>query len=190
MPVDSMTTSTPSSAQRSFAGSPSCRHRHALAVYREVIRVRDHVVGVAPQDGVVLEQMPERRGVSDVIDRDDPDVGVSVGGPKHLPSDTSEPVDSNCDRHSHLLLHDTLPCQHRSRRPASPVPNVPRSTNPKPTSAHRRRPATGAIRFRRPAISASCWSRDDQFWGGRQGLQVLTLEDLGHGLIGEHRADG
>src|SRR5258708_2294793 len=52
---------------------------------------------------VMLEQMGQRRGVGDVVDRDDLDLFFVQHRPKGHPADSPETVDSDPDRHSAIL---------------------------------------------------------------------------------------
>src|SRR5688572_22108055 len=53
-------------------------------------------------NGVVLEQVGQRLGVSQVVDGDKVEVfhASLFGRPHYLPTDPAEPVDSNLDRHA------------------------------------------------------------------------------------------
>src|SRR4051794_37621435 len=119
-PVDSSTTSAPRSrhgrAARSRsaralrrapaprgAARPRPRGRVALGQALEAVAVDDDVVAVEldgarvrPEDRVVLEQMGERLGVRQVVDRHELDVRAGrLGGAEEVASDPAEAVDAD-----------------------------------------------------------------------------------------------
>ena len=58
----------------------------------------------AAEDRVVLEQVGERLGVGEVVDRDEVEVGARlVGGAEEVAPDPPEPVDADLDCHLCLL---------------------------------------------------------------------------------------
>ena len=97
-PVDSITTSTPSSAHGSLAGSVSPGTAIASAVDDQRALDDLHRPRERPVDGVVLEQLREQLRVGDVVDRDPLDRGLSlVGGAERGPAGAAEAVDRNSD---------------------------------------------------------------------------------------------
>ena len=58
--------------------------------------------GEVAEHRVVLQQVRERRGVGDVVDRDEVDVLVAERGAHDVAADPSEPVDAYPDGHSRL----------------------------------------------------------------------------------------
>ena len=74
MPVDSTTTSTPSSPQGRFSGSRSHRTFDGMAVGHEaILGDLDRIEGAAV-DRVILQQVSHRRDVAEVVDGDDLDL--------------------------------------------------------------------------------------------------------------------
>ena len=55
----------------------------------------------AAVDGVVLEEVSERLGVGEIVDRDDVEVGAAAleDGAEHEAADAAEPVDANLEDH-------------------------------------------------------------------------------------------
>lgn len=73
-----------------------------------VVTVERHVVRQTAEDGVVLQQVSERRVVSQVVDCHDLDIGGSerllrIHRPEEVTSDTAETVYANPDSHNSLL---------------------------------------------------------------------------------------
>ena len=75
MPVDSITTSTPSSPHGSRAGSRSAQHLDVVAVDRICFRAGAHLPRVAAMDAVVAQQMCHRLDRSEVVHRHEVDIG-------------------------------------------------------------------------------------------------------------------
>ena len=99
MPVDSKTTSTPSAFHGSSAGSftDSTLNASPSTVMRAVAG-RDVGLEVA-EHRVVLQQVRERVGVGEIVDRDEVDVVVAERGPHDVASDSPETVDADLDGH-------------------------------------------------------------------------------------------
>jgi hypothetical protein len=62
-----------------------------------------HLAGENAVDRVVLEQMRQRLGVRQVVDRDNFDLRLLERRPEEHPSDSSEPVDTDSYAHDALL---------------------------------------------------------------------------------------
>ena len=111
-PVDSITTSAPTSSQGRFAGSRSANTRSSSPRDTRVGGL--DLTGERAQDGVVLEQVGERLVVRDVVDADPGDVlAASVRGPEHVAADAPEAVDSGLQGHP-MLLTVAVPCPDES----------------------------------------------------------------------------
>src|SRR5262249_56088887 len=89
-------------------------HRQDLelvAVDRNRVRLRlDRRVQVA-EDRIVLEQMRERLGAGEIVDRDEVDISVAERGAHDVAPDATEAVDSYPDRHRHppgQTFHSTI----------------------------------------------------------------------------------
>ena len=100
-PVDSSTTSAPRSAHGRSAGS---RCETTLSASPSTIMPSlgglDDAL-VAAQHGVVLEQVRERGGVREVVDRDDVDVGAGfLRGAEEVAADAAEAVDADANGHA------------------------------------------------------------------------------------------
>ena len=120
-PVDSITTSTLSSFHGSLAGSRSAIHAEGVAVEHDLIALGLDLMLERAVYRVMLEQMGERRGVGDVVDRDDLDLFLVQHRPKSHPADSAETVDSDPDRHSAILPEGlSLSTRNGSRLDKSP----------------------------------------------------------------------
>ena len=110
MPVDSSTMSTPRSPHGRAAGSFSLStliSRPSMTI--SVSSVWSHVAVVGAVGRVVLEQQRVHRGVDEVVDGDDLDVGGALDERlERLAADAAEAVDADAD------------C-HRGEPPAAPV---------------------------------------------------------------------
>src|SRR5205814_1063965 len=75
---------------------------------------------VVAEDRVVLEQVPERLGIGEVVDGDPLDVGpLLLRGAEHVAADATETVDPDPYGHAFVpLLYDV---RKRARRPALPA---------------------------------------------------------------------
>ena len=109
-PVDSITTSTPSSSHGSRAGSLSIGVTISAAVDDDRSVDRLDRAGEAAVDGVVLEQLGEHRRIGDVVDRDPLDVGARLErGPERGATGPPEAVDCDADSHVFLLCSKFAP---------------------------------------------------------------------------------
>ena len=82
-----------SGAQRMLQTAIEAEVEEFIAVHGDrIARGTDGGLEIA-KNGVVLEQVRERRGVGQVVDRHDLHRGVVHGRPEHQPSDPPEPVD-------------------------------------------------------------------------------------------------
>src|SRR5262249_61451389 len=85
------------------------------------VRADLHLVRQPAEDGVVLEQVPDRAHVAEVVERDDLHVGA--GGeqrPEEVPPDPTEAVDSHPNSHKISLPRIGEPPGGSNSRPASP----------------------------------------------------------------------
>ena len=82
-------------------GVPLGEHLEAVPVDHEFVALGRHVAGEDAVHGVVLEEVRERLGVGEVVDRDDVEVGAAAleDGAEHEAADAAEPVDANLDGH-------------------------------------------------------------------------------------------
>ena len=79
-------------------------HLHLLATRVDDAVAERDVAGERPQHRVVLEQMRHRRGVTEVVDRDDLHVGSErLLRPEEVAPDAPETVDANANRHDASL---------------------------------------------------------------------------------------
>ena len=99
-PVDSITTSAPTSPHGSAAGSRSANTLQLVAVDDEaVVGVLD-LARERAEDRVVLEQVGERLRVGDVVHADPVDVGApGVRRAEHVAADAAEAVDAGLQGH-------------------------------------------------------------------------------------------
>src|SRR5262249_49941176 len=78
--------------------------QHPLLVDRDPLLHGPSPPPQTPEHRVVLEQVRERRGVDQVVDGNDLDVGVAlVGGAHETPADAAEPVDGYTYGHDYLV---------------------------------------------------------------------------------------
>ena len=92
-------------APRQVGGVALGEHLHLFAVHVQVVVVRVHVPGIPAEDRVVLQQVGEGRGVGDVVDRDDLQVGLTEGrGPEDVAADPPEAVDAHPYAHCGLSV--------------------------------------------------------------------------------------
>ena len=99
-PVDSMTTSAPTSAHFRLAGSRSANA--AISWSPTVIAVSVDVTSASsrPRMRVVLEQVGQGRVVGQVVDPDDLDVGAGgTNGAEEVAADPAEAVDTYTNGH-------------------------------------------------------------------------------------------
>jgi len=90
---------------------------HVVTVHvKHSIAVR-HIALEGAMDGVVLQEVRERPGVCEVVDRDEVDVGdfLFQRGAKHLPSDSSKAVDANTNCHVSILAKACRPLRGLAR---------------------------------------------------------------------------
>ena len=79
-------------------------HLHLLAAGVDNAVPERHLSRERAEHRVVLEEMRHRRGVAEVVDRDDLDVGPELLlGPEEIPPDASETVDADANRHDSSL---------------------------------------------------------------------------------------
>ena len=92
----------PRSFHGSAAGSFSAKTRISSPSTQIPVADGAHVAVVRAVDGVVLEEMRERLGVGEVVDRDEVEVrdALLFRRPHHLPPDPAEAVDTNPNCHS------------------------------------------------------------------------------------------
>ena len=87
-------------APRELAGIALGEHFDLAAVDGQDVAVHRHGAGEGTEDGVVLEQMSQRRRSRDVVDSDDLDVrSLLTSGAKDVASDAAEAVDADLDSH-------------------------------------------------------------------------------------------
>jgi hypothetical protein len=99
-PVDSITTSTSSSAPGQLGRIGLGQHAHGAPVYFDPVVVQRDRCREAPEDGVVAQQVSQGARGDDVIHRHDFDAGVAlVDGAQHAAADSAEAVDGYSDRH-------------------------------------------------------------------------------------------
>ena len=97
IPVDSITTSTPTASQADAAGSFTAVARmRRPSTTRERILDR-HVVPELAVHGVVLEQIGELRELEEIVDRHDLDVVALHRRAEGHPTDSPEAVDADLD---------------------------------------------------------------------------------------------
>ena len=108
LPVDSITTCTPSELQSSFAGLPFGEHADLLAIDGDGIVRRLDVVGQVAQDGVVLQQMGQRLGAGQIVDGYDVNFFVIECGTKNVAADAAKSVDAYLNRHVTSLKYVVL----------------------------------------------------------------------------------
>ena len=102
-PVDSITTSAPSSLQGSFAGVCLGGDPHALAVDDQGVLFDLDAALERAVHGVVLEQVTKRRGVGEVVDGDELDVGAALDrSADGETTDAAEAIDAHSNSHSVL----------------------------------------------------------------------------------------
>jgi len=79
------------------------QHRDAMSVDRDRLRiVRDHAV-VRPVHGIIPEEVRERLGVGEVVDRRNLERGAPLHRcADHLPPNPTEPVNADANRHDRL----------------------------------------------------------------------------------------
>ncbi len=99
LPVDSKTTSTPERLPRQLGRVLHRQDLERVAVHADrAVAGRD--VGLeVPEHRVVLQQVRERVGVREVVDRDEVDVVVAERRPQDVPADATEAVDADLDCH-------------------------------------------------------------------------------------------
>ncbi len=102
MPVDSSTMSTPRSFQGSCAGSFTDSTLNSIARHGNAVGGRAHVRVEIAEHRVVLEEMGQRGGVGQVVDRDEIDLLVPHRGAHDVAPDPPEPVDAHFDGHVDL----------------------------------------------------------------------------------------
>ena len=95
MPVDSMTTSTPTSPQADAAGSFTARGADRPAVDHQEPILHRHVVAEAAVDRVVPEQVREVGQLEQVVHRDHLHVGALHRRAERHPADAPESVDAD-----------------------------------------------------------------------------------------------
>ena len=103
-PVDSMTTSAPTSPQGRLAGSVSAVT--GISTPSTTDRRPAHLDGAGERavDGVVAEQVREHLDVHDVVDADPLEVGaLLMGRAEHRPAGAAEAVDTDACRHASTL---------------------------------------------------------------------------------------
>ncbi len=119
-PVDSTTTSTPSSPQGSALGSRSARTRIALARHHDGVALGAHLGSEAPVGGVVAQEMGVGGGVGEVVERHHLDIGaLGPHGAQEIPADAPEAVDPHPYRHQ-ALSDQTAEGDRQSRRIVRP----------------------------------------------------------------------
>ena len=103
-PVDSMTTSAPTSPQGRLAGSVSAVT--GISTPSTTIAAPAHLDGARERavDGVVAEQVRQHLDVHDVVDADPLEVGaLLMGRAEHRPAGAAEAVDTDSCRHACTL---------------------------------------------------------------------------------------
>ena len=75
-PVDSTTTSTPSDGQSISAGSFGREHPDLFVVDVDMVAMDLHVGMQPPEHGIVLRQMRESRGVGQIVDGHEFEIGL------------------------------------------------------------------------------------------------------------------
>ena len=103
-PVDSTTMSTPSSPQGSGGGVFHRADPGLAAVHEDGLALDRDFGAQGAVHGIVLEQVGQRLGIGEVIDRHDLDVLGRQRGPEKDTTDPPEPVDS----HSHCHVRSSL----------------------------------------------------------------------------------
>ncbi len=107
MPVDSMTTSAPTSPHFSSAGSFTAVRRIFLPFTTSVLPSTATVAVEAAVHRVVLEHVGQVVGLEQVVDGDHFNVlEVGHGGTEHHAPDAAEAVDADLDGHVYLLECD------------------------------------------------------------------------------------
>jgi hypothetical protein len=87
------------------------------------VAVARHLGRELPVDGVVCEEMREGRGIGDVVDGDDLQIGASLVGRAHeAAADAAEAVDGDAGGHGGSLVR-----RRYSEPTAAPHPRHPRS---------------------------------------------------------------
>ena len=98
------------------------QHLEHIAVDRDAVALDFDLGFQVAEHGVVLQQMGERRGVGQVVHRDEVDVLVAERRPHDVAADAPEPVDA--DLHSHRCSSDKgkkmTPSQKRNSNVRSP----------------------------------------------------------------------
>ena len=78
-------------------------HPHLPAVDEDRLALVSHFTGEDAVDRIVLQQMRQRLGVRQVVDRHDFDLRLLERRPEEHPPDSSEPVDTDSHAHDALL---------------------------------------------------------------------------------------
>ena len=121
-PVDSMTTSTPSSSHGSALGSRSASTRIRASRPGGRSPSTSHLAVEGAVGGVVAQEMGVGGGVGEVVERHHLEVGpLSARRPQEVPPDPPEPVDPDPNRHVRLSPCTTPPWRPiRPDRPGRP----------------------------------------------------------------------
>ncbi len=80
---------------------------HGVAANIETAVGGEHVERESAVDRIVLEEVSQRGGVGEVVDRDEVDVGDpgGLGGPDDVAADPAESIDAHANlRHRNLML--------------------------------------------------------------------------------------
>ena len=148
-PVDSITTSAPTSPQGRAAGSRSANTRSSLPSTTRLSSVASTSPGNGPEDRVVLEQVRERLRVGDVVDTDPVDVGAAgVRGPEDVAADAAEAVDAGLQGHVSASFPSAFLARLKNLAQGRTRAACPRRGAPRPRGSRRgpRTPAPGARR--------------------------------------------
>ena len=81
---------------REFGGIALCQHLDRRSVHYHLVAFERDRTAVAPMYGVVPQQVGERAGIGEIVDRHHHHLGVCGGDRSHyVPANTPEPVDSD-----------------------------------------------------------------------------------------------
>ena len=89
----------PKVAPGQVARIPLREDLYPRTVHRQMITVGADAAGVVAEDGIVLQEMSQRRRIGDVIDGDDLEVASTVRGPVDVAPNAAKPIDPNLHRH-------------------------------------------------------------------------------------------
>jgi hypothetical protein len=123
---------------RQVAGSVLAQHADLAAVEGDDVAVAGHGCRELPVDGVVGEEMGEGRGIGDVVDGDDLQIGAPLVGRAHeAATDAAEAVDGDASGHGCSPVFEGRTPTVGRRRPAGirvlcafPVRSYPRRRLP------------------------------------------------------------